>query len=176
LICIIVLNVLICFQQTICQEVFMKIVAKNKKAYHDYEIFETYEAGIVLVGSEVKSIRAGRISFKDAYAKIRNDELWLYNMHISPYDRGNPFAPEPRRRRKLLMHKRQIIRLKSKTEERGLTLIPLEVYITERGLVKIKLGLAKGRKKYQKKQYLIQKQKEREKERELKEYLKKKKG
>ncbi len=150
----------------------MKTIARNKKAYHDYEIIETYEAGIVLEGSEVKSVRAGRVNLKDSYAKVKNGELWVYNMHIAPYEKSSVFAPSPRRKRKLLMHKREIIRLKSKTEERGLTLVPLEVYINDRGIVKVKLGLARGRKTYQKKQYLIERQKEREKEKELREYLK----
>ena len=149
----------------------MKVVAKNKKAYHDYEIIETYEAGIVLEGSEVKSVRAGRVSMKDSYAKVKDGELWLYNMHIAPYEKSAAFVPSPRRRRKLLMHKREILKLKSKTEERGFTLVPLEIYINDRGIVKIKLALARGRRTYQKKQYLIERQKEREKERELKEYL-----
>ena len=153
----------------------MKTIVRNRKALHDYEISETFEAGIVLVGSEVKSIRAGMVSLKDSFAKIKNGELWLYGMHISPYEKSSSFRPDPRRRRKLLMHKREIIRLKSKTEERGLTLIPLEVYINDRGKVKIKIGIAKGRKKYQKKQYLLEKQKDREKERELRDYLKRKK-
>ncbi len=153
----------------------MKTIVRNRKALHDYEISETFEAGIVLVGSEVKSIRAGMVSLKDSFAKIKNGELWLYGMHISPYEKSSSFRPDPRRRRKLLMHKREIIRLKSKTEERGLTLIPLEVYINDRGKVKIKIGIAKGRKQYQKKQYLLEKQKDREKERELRDYLKRKK-
>jgi len=153
----------------------MKTIVRNRKALHDYEISETFEAGIVLVGSEVKSIRAGMVSLKDSFAKIKNGELWLYGMHISPYEKSSSFRPDPRRRRKLLMHKREIIRLKSKTEERGLTLIPLEVYINARGKVKIKIGIAKGRKQYQKKQYLLEKQKDREKERELRDYLKRKK-
>ncbi|MCD6595464.1 SsrA-binding protein SmpB [bacterium] len=153
----------------------MKTISKNRKAFRDYDISETFEAGIVLVGSEVKSIRAGMISLKDSFAKIKNGELWLYGMHISPYVKSSVFQPEPGRRRKLLMHKREIIRIKSKTEERGLTLIPLEVYINARGKVKIKIGIAKGRKQYQKKQYLLEKQKDREKERELRDYLKRKK-
>lgn len=149
----------------------MKVVAKNRKALRDFEIIETFEAGIVLVGSEVKSVRAGRVSIDDAYARVKDGEVWLYGMHIAPYEKSSAFTPDPKRKRKLLLHKREILKLRSRTEERGLTIIPLEVYFS-RGLVKVKIALARGRKKYQKKQYLIEKQKEREKERELREYLK----
>ncbi len=147
------------------------MVAKNRKALRDFEIIETFEAGIVLVGSEVKSVRAGRVSIDDAYARVKDGEVWLYGMHIAPYEKSSAFTPDPKRKRKLLLHKREILKLRSRTEERGLTIIPLEVYFS-RGLVKVKIALARGRKKYQKKQYLIEKQKEREKERELREYLK----
>ena len=151
----------------------MKIIAKNRKAFRDFELFDRFEAGIVLIGSEVKSIRAGRVSLKDAYAKVKNGEVWLYGMHISPYEKAGIFIPDPKRRRKLLLHRREIMKLKSRTEERGLTIVPLEIYF-KRGLVKIKIALAKGRREYQKKRYLLQKQQERDKERELKEYFKKK--
>ena len=151
----------------------MKIIAKNRKAFRDFELFDRFEAGIVLIGSEVKSIRAGRVSLKDAYAKVKNGEVWLYGMHISPYEKAGIFIPDPKRRRKLLLHRREIMKLKSRTEERGLTIVPLEIYF-KRGLVKVKIALAKGRREYQKKRYLLQKQQERDKERELKEYFKKK--
>ena len=149
----------------------MRVVARNKKAFRDFEVIETFEAGIVLEGSEVKSIRAGRVSLKDAYAKVKNGEVWLYGMHISPYEKAGIFVPDPKRRRKLLLHKREILKLKSRTEERGLTIVPLELSF-KRGIVKVKIALAKGRREYQKKQYILQKQQERDKERELREYLK----
>ena len=149
----------------------MRVVARNKKAFRDFEVIETFEAGIVLEGSEVKSIRAGRVSLKDAYAKVKNGEVWLYGMHISPYEKAGIFVPDPKRRRKLLLHKREILKLKSRTEERGLTIVPLELFF-KRGIVKVKIALAKGRREYQKKQYILQKQQERDKERELREYLK----
>jgi len=150
----------------------MGTVARNRKAFRDYDILDTFEVGIVLEGSEVKSVRAGRVSIKDSHARVKNGELWLYGLHISPYEKASAYIPDPRRRRKLLMHKRQILKLKAKTDEKGLTLIPLEIYINGRGLVKIKIGLAKGRKEYQKKRYLLEKQQDRDKERELRDYLK----
>ena len=127
----------------------IKIIATNKKAYHDYEILETYEAGIVLQGSEVKSIRRGSISLKDSYARIKNGELILKNCSIAPYDASSVFNHEPMRDRKLLMHKREILRLQGKVQEKGLTLVALKVYL-KRGIVKIELGLAKGKKIYDK--------------------------
>ncbi len=151
----------------------MKTVATNRKALRNYEIIETFEAGIVLEGSEVKSIRAGRVSLSDSYAKVKNGELWLYGMHISPYEKTSVFAPEPKRRRKLLLHKSEILKLKSKSEERGLTIVPLELYFNAHGIVKLKIALAKGKREYQKKMYLLLKQQERDKERDLREYGKK---
>ena len=151
----------------------MKIRIQNKKAFRDFELIETFEAGIVLEGSEVKSIRAGRASLKDAYCKVRNYEVWIYGMHISTYEKAGIFIPDPKRKRKLLLNKREILKLKAKTEERGLTIVPTELYFSERGLVKIKIALAKGRREYQKKQHLLNKQQERDKERELREYSKK---
>jgi SsrA-binding protein len=127
----------------------IKIIATNKKAYHDYEILETYEAGIVLQGSEVKSIRRGSISLKDSYARIKNGELILKNCSIAPYDASSVFNHEPMRDRKLLMHKREILRLQGKVQEKGLTLVALKVYL-KRGIIKIELGLAKGKKIYDK--------------------------
>lgn len=127
----------------------IKIIAVNKKAYHDYEILETYEAGIVLQGSEVKSIRRGSISLKDSYALIKAGELILKNCTISPYSASSVFNHEPMRDRKLLMHKREIMRLQGKIQEKGLTLIVLRVYL-KRGIVKFELALAKGKKLYDK--------------------------
>lgn len=152
----------------------MRIVARNKKARRDYEILDRFEAGIVLIGSEVKSLRAGKASLNESYARIKNGELWLYEMHISPYDNSSVFTPAPKRRRKLLLHKFEILRLKSKAEEKGLTIIPLEIYFNDKGLVKVTIAIARGRREYQKKRYLILKQMDREKERELRDYNRKK--
>lgn len=127
----------------------IKIISVNKKAYHDYEILETYEAGIVLQGSEVKSIRRGSISLKDSYARIKDGELILKNCSISQYSASSVFNHEPMRNKKLLMHKREIIRLQGKIQEKGLTLIILKVYL-KRGIVKVELALAKGKKLYDK--------------------------
>ncbi|HFB52237.1 MAG TPA: SsrA-binding protein SmpB, partial [Anaerolineae bacterium] len=107
----------------------IKIVATNRKAYHDYHILDTYEAGIVLTGSEIKSIRAGQISLRDGYATVQDDEVWLMNVHIAPYHQANRENHEPRRTRKLLLHRREINRLIGKLREKGLTLIPLKVYL-----------------------------------------------
>lgn len=146
----------------------MRIIAQNKKAWHDYEILETYEAGIVLQGSEIKSIREGRVNLKDSYAKVKDGELWLYDMHISPYDKASFFNHDPLRPRKLLLHKHEIIRLTGKVNERGLTLIPLKIYINERGKAKIELALAKGKKLHDKRKAIAEKDLRRELERALK--------
>jgi SsrA-binding protein len=122
-------------------------VATNRKARHDYHILETLEAGIALHGSEVKSLRLGRGSLRDSYARVDRDELFLYNMHISPYDQGSHFKPDPKRTRKLLMHKREIRRLAGKTTERGLTLVPLRLYFA-RGKAKVELALGRGKRAY----------------------------
>ena len=152
----------------------MKSIARNRKALRDFEVIETFEAGIVLKGSEVKSIRAGRVSLRDSYAKVKNDEIWLYGMHISPYEKAGIFIPDPKRRRKLLLHKREIRKLRHRTEEKGYTIIALELYF-KKGKAKVKIALAAGRREYQKKRYLLEKQNERDKERELQRYLKGKK-
>ncbi|MCS7234041.1 MAG: SsrA-binding protein SmpB [Synergistetes bacterium] len=146
----------------------MKIIAQNKKAFHDYEILETYEAGIVLQGSEIKSIRDGRVNLKDSYAKVKEGELWLYDMHISPYDKASFFNHDPLRPRKLLLHKKEIVRLIGKVNERGLTLIPLKLYINDRGKAKIELALAKGKKLHDKRKAIAEKDLRRELERALK--------
>lgn len=146
----------------------MRIIAKNKKAHHDYEIIDWYEAGVVLTGSEVKSIREGRISLKESYAEIKEGEVYLVNCHISPYPAANIFNPHPRRERKLLLHRREIKRLTGKVKEKGLTLIPLQVEINDRGLIKLKLALAKGKKLYQKRETIRERDRERELKRELK--------
>ncbi len=141
----------------------IKIVTTNRKAYHDYEILETIEAGIVLKGTEVKSLRQGKVSIQDSYAIIKDGEVWLLNMHISPYEYGNIHNHDPLRDKKLLLHKREIIRLWTKVKERGLTLIPLKVYF-KNGKAKVELALVRGKKKYEKKEDIA----ERELQRELK--------
>ncbi|MGM0651503.1 MAG: SsrA-binding protein SmpB [Bacillota bacterium] len=143
-----------------------KVISKNRKAWHDYHIEEAYEAGIVLTGTEVKSIRNSRVNLKDSYARVEGSELFLYNMHVSPYDPGNRYNHDPVRIRKLLMHKSEIGRLAGKTQEKGLALIPLKIYLT-RGLVKIELGLARGKKLYDKRRDIAERDSKREVEREF---------
>ena len=138
-----------------------KIVCQNRKARHDYFIDEIYEAGVVLVGPEVKSLRGGRASLKDSYARVKNGELFLYNMHITPYPFAHHLDIEPTRIRKLLMEKREIKRLTGKTEEKGYSLIPLSVYLL-RGIIKVELALAKGKKKYDKRYALKEKEMKKE--------------
>jgi SsrA-binding protein len=147
----------------------MKIVASNKKAYFNYEIVESLEAGIALLGSEVKSIREGRVSLKESYAEIRNSEVFLLHANISPYEPANRFNHEPLRERKLLLHRREIKRLIGKIREKGFTLIPTKVILNEKGNVKVELSLAKGKRTYEKKQTI----KERDLDREMRAELKK---
>ncbi|MGH2724082.1 MAG: SsrA-binding protein SmpB [Actinomycetota bacterium] len=142
-----------------------KVVATNRRARHDYAIEETFEAGLVLTGSEVKSLRAGRASLAEAFARVRDAEVWLENLHIPPYqhaDTKNPY--DPRRPRKLLLHREQIERLIGKTQERGLTLIPIRLYFT-RGLAKIELGLGRGKRKFEKREAIAEREHRREMER-----------
>ncbi|GAB4299350.1 MAG: SsrA-binding protein SmpB [Desulfuromonadia bacterium] len=127
------------------------MIANNKKAFHDYHIEERVEAGIVLVGTEVKSLRNGKANFRDSFVLIRNGEAWLNNLHISPYDFGNRANHDPDRVRKLLLHRREIDRLQGKIRERGYTLIPLRLYFRD-GMVKVELGLAKGKKLHDKRE------------------------
>lgn len=127
-----------------------KIISKNRKARHDYFVLETFEAGIVLTGTEIKSIRESRLNLKEAYARIDNGEVWLYNMHISPYDKASYFNHEELRPRKLLMHKEEIVRLIGKTKEKGLTLVPLALYLKGNRWAKIELALAKGKQQHDK--------------------------
>ncbi len=126
-----------------------KIVARNKKANHEYFIMETYECGIVLFGTEIKSVRASKVSLQDCYCEVRNRELYVINMHIAPYEKGNIFNHQEERERKLLAHKKEIIKLSTKVSLEGLTIIPLEVYI-DHGLAKVKIALCKGKKLYDK--------------------------
>lgn len=148
----------------------IKIVSDNRQARYLYEILETYEAGIALVGTEVKSIRAGKVNLKDGYAFIRNGEAWLSNVHISPYKAGGEyFNHDPRRVRKLLLHRREINKLIGQVEQQGLTLVPLKMYFKQ-GRVKISLGLAKGKKIYDKRETVKRRQDEREIARAMKRY------
>jgi SsrA-binding protein len=146
----------------------MKIVASNKKAYFNYEIIESLEAGIALLGSEVKSIREGRVSLKDSYAEIKNGEVFLLHMNVSPYEQANIFNHEPLREKKLLLHRQEIKRLIGKIREKGYTLIPTKVLFSEKGKVKVEVSLAKGKRTYEKKRAI----KERELEREVRAELK----
>ncbi|NLA06711.1 MAG: SsrA-binding protein SmpB [Firmicutes bacterium] len=128
-----------------------KIVATNRKAYHDYHVDETYEAGIALTGTEIKSVRQGMVSLRDSFARVENGEVFLYDMHVSPYDAGNRYNHEPRRTRKLLLHKAEIRRLATKTQEKGFTLIPLKVYL-KGGRAKVEIALAKGKRLFDKRE------------------------
>ena len=148
------------------QEV-MKLVANNKKAYHDYFIDEKYEAGLVLHGTEVKSLRLGKCSVKEAFVRIENSEVWIYGMHISPYEKGNIFNRDPLRPKKLLMHKDEIRKLTGKISEKGFTIVPLQVYFKD-GRAKIEIGLARGKKLYDKRQDSAKKDQRREAEKEFK--------
>lgn len=145
-------------------------VAQNKKAYHDYFVLETYEAGIELVGTEVKSLRQGKCNLKDAWCNIDNGEIFVNGMHISPYEHGNIFNRDPMRTRKLLMHKKEIMRLFGTTKQDGLTLIPLSVYF-KKGRAKVSVGLCKGKKLYDKRDVAAKKEAQRNIERGMKERL-----
>lgn len=145
----------------------VKLIANNKKAYHDYFIEEKYEAGISLAGTEVKSLRQGKCSIKEAFIRIEKGEVYIYGMHISPYEKGNIFNKDPLRVRKLLLHKYEINKMTGRIAEKGYTLVPLQVYL--RGsLVKVELGLAKGKKLYDKRQDIAKKDQKREAEKEFK--------
>jgi len=144
-----------------------QIVSINRKARHDYHILETYEAGLILKGTEVKSIRNNQVSIKESYAQFKGLELYIVNMHISPYKFGNRFNLEPKRDRKLLLQKKQLAKLKGKIEQKGFTLIPLRLYF-KNGFAKMEIGLAKGKKLFDKKRDLTQKAIQRDTERELK--------
>ena len=144
-----------------------KLVANNKKAYHDYFIDDTYEAGISLSGTEVKSVRMGKCSIKESFIKIDKGEVFVYGMHISPYEKGNIFNKDPLRVRKLLMHRHEISRLYGKIQQKGFTLVPLKVYF-KGSLVKVEVGLARGKKLYDKRQDIAKKDQRREAEKEFK--------
>ena len=133
------------------------MVANNKKARHDYFIEEVYEAGIVLTGTEIKSVRGGKVSIKESYAKVENGELIIYGMNISPYEQGNRFNVDPLRPRKLLLHKREIMKLVGYTTQKGLTLVPLNMYINEDGRAKMQIAFARGKKNYDKREDIAKK-------------------
>lgn len=145
----------------------MKLVANNKKAYHDFFIEEKYEAGLVLHGTEVKSLRMGKCSIKEAFIRIENGEVYIYGMHISPYEKGNIFNKDPLRVRKLLLHRQEIRKLIGNSSEKGYTIVPLQVYFKD-GRAKIEIGLAKGKKLYDKRQDIAKKDQKREAERDFK--------
>jgi SsrA-binding protein len=138
-----------------------KVVGRNRKARHEYEILDTYEAGMVLKGPEVKSLRAGQLAFRDAFARVEGGEVWLYNLHISPYEEANRANEEPDRVRKLLLHREEIRRLEIKTGEKGLTLVPLEIYF-RKGNAKVLLGVGRGRRLYDKREKLKKQTQDRE--------------
>ncbi len=143
------------------------LIANNKKAYHDYFIDENYEAGIVLVGTEVKSLRMGKCSIKESFIKVENGEVYIYQMHISPYEKGNIFNKDPLRVRKLLLHKSEINKILGKSMQKGYTLVPLKVYFKD-SLVKVEVGLARGKKLYDKRDSIAKKDQKREAERQFK--------
>lgn len=144
-----------------------RLIANNKKAYHDYFIEETYEAGIALAGTEVKSLRMGKCSIKESFIGVDHDEVFIYQMHISPYEKGNIFNKDPLRTRKLLLHRYEIHKLLGRQKTKGYTLVPLKVYFRD-SLVKIEVGLARGKKLYDKREDIAKKDMKREAEREFK--------
>ena len=144
-----------------------KLVANNKKAYHDYFILDTYEAGIALHGTEVKSLRMGKCSVKESFIRVENGEVFIYGMHISPYEKGNIFNKDPLRPRKLLLHKAEINKMIGKTKEKGMAIVPLKVYF-KGSLVKVEIGLARGKKLYDKRNDIAKKDQQREAQRDFK--------
>lgn len=145
----------------------VKLIANNKKAFHDYFIEDTYEAGIALAGTEVKSLRMGKCSIKESFVRVERGEVFIYGMHISPYEKGNIFNKDPLRVRKLLLHRGEIYKIETKLKEKGLTLVPLKVYFKD-SLVKVELGVARGKKLYDKRADIAKKDQRREAEREFK--------
>ena len=149
------------------QKETQKLIANNKKAYHDYFIEESYEAGIALHGTEVKSMRQGKCSIKESFIRIENGEVYVYGMHVSPYEKGNIFNKDPLRVKKLLLHREEIRKIERKIAEKGFTLVPLQVYF-KGSLVKVEIGIAKGKKLYDKRQDIAKKDQKREAQREFK--------
>ena len=150
------------------KEIGRKVVARNRKARHQYEILETLEAGMALKGPEVKSIRAGHVSFQDSFARVERGEVWLHSLHISPYEQANRFNEDPTRPRKLLLNRSEIRRLVGKVEEKGLTLVPLEIYFSK-GYAKVLIAVARGKKLHDKRETLKRKDQEREAQRAMRE-------
>ncbi len=148
-----------------------KVLATNRKAYHDYHIDETHEAGVVLTGTEIKSVRAGSINLRDSYAQVRNGEMWLMNAHIAPYEPASRQNVDPYRDRKLLMHRKEIMRLFGRAQEKGLTLIPLQMYL-KKNKAKVEIGLARGKKQYDKREAIAKRDSAREIQRAAKERAK----
>jgi len=144
----------------------VKVIAVNRKARHDYTVEDTFEAGLVLTGGEIKSVRAGQVSLRESYARPEREELWLEGMHIAPYEPASYDSLDPRRKRKLLLHRREIDRLIGRAQEKGLTLIPLRLYLRN-GCAKVELGLGRGRRQYDKRRAIAERDMERDKEREL---------
>ena len=138
-----------------------KVISTNRKAFHDYNIYDKFIAGIVLTGTEIKSIRAGEINLKDSFAKIEDNEVFLYGMHISPYKQGNRYNHKPDRVRKLLLQKREILKIQDKVKKDGVTIVPLELFLTH-GFAKIEIGLAKGKKLYDKRETIAKKTQDRD--------------
>ena len=143
------------------------VVAQNKKAHYDYEITETFEAGIVLTGTEIKSVRQARINIRDGFARVRNGEVWLSNVHISPFDEGNIWNVDPTRSRKLLLHKKQIAKIEAEISQAGMSFVPLRVYVKD-GFAKVLMGLAKGKKNYDKRETIKGKEQNRDIAKQLK--------
>ena len=143
------------------------VVAQNKKVHYDYEITETFEAGIVLTGTEIKSVRQARINIRDGFARVRNGEVWLSNVHISPFDEGNIWNVDPTRSRKLLLHKKQIAKIEAEISQAGMSFVPLRVYIKD-GFAKVLMGLAKGKKNYDKRETIKRKEQNRDIAKQLK--------
>ncbi|QHA01682.1 SsrA-binding protein SmpB [Dehalobacter restrictus] len=144
----------------------IKVIAENRKARHDFFVEDSYEAGIILTGTEIKSIRAGRVNLKDSYAEIIKGEVWLNQMHISPYEQGNRFNHDPLRKRKLLLNRTEIIKMGDRVKLQGMTLVPLKIYL-KHGMAKIELGLCKGKKTYDKRDDLAERDAKRQMERDL---------
>lgn len=145
----------------------IKLIANNKKAYHEYFVLDTYEAGVALHGTEVKSLRMGKGSIKESFVRIEHGEVFIYGMHISPYEKGNIFNKDPLRPKKLLLHKSEINKLQGKINEQGVTIVPLKIYFKD-ALVKVEIGLAKGKKLYDKRESIAKKDQQREAQRDFK--------
>jgi len=149
----------------------IKVVATNRKARHEYFIEDTYEAGIALTGTEIKSVRAGQVSLREGYVQVRNGELWLVDVHISPYEQGGQWTPEPTRARKLLLHRKEIARISSTVQERGYTIVPLRMYLRGKR-AKVEIGIVRGKRQYDKRATIAKRDEDRRLRREWKEFEK----